>query len=231
MDDDPEFPMVPARPRDRPRLAWLMAREFARPNRRGGRVWWPVAVTTLPLYLVVALGPGVHHWRRRAVLVLHRPRRWWHIVKMFGLFVLVFLVAVVLLAVTPEGRLTLVLVGALLGVPALGVMVSRFAAWWAVRHRAREPQVDEPETVPGARPVARAEWRVTLVVAEPGLNAIDRIFEPFLLATVPAGTVVGATARNGHLLRVYQEKGFQLVDSASRKMVARVPARDGSVEA
>src|SRR5665647_2521002 len=64
-------PMTRRRFRDIPALAWLMAREFARPSRKVEPNLW-LAVGMLPVFVVASLDAGVYHWDRLAVLTVHR---------------------------------------------------------------------------------------------------------------------------------------------------------------
>lgn len=224
----PRLPMVRARLRDRPRLAWLMAREFARPDRNpdgSGRVNTCAAVMSMPFYLLVAADRGLFHWEYRAVITLHRT---WAL----GTWVRRLLVALTM-ALPPAALATVALRPVLAALTLLALSAVTGVAWAradmsrAAKHK--RAKAVTPQGPGAARPAVRlpwwwrARWNATAAAAEPGLEAMDAIFGPHLFATVPSGQSVEAMAATQYLAGKYQEKGFSPVAGKPRRVVARRP--------
>src|SRR5665647_243258 len=185
-------PMTRRRFRDIPALAWLMAREFARPSRKVEPNLW-LAVGMLPVFVVASLDAGVYHWDRLAVLTVHRTGLWLILHRL----VVVSALAVPLTmasVIADEIGVLRYLVGA-----AGALSVYAACAFWAahraaVKHAEKKKALEPPTEAPAPRVDGpadpRATWDISMGAAAPGLDAIHTLYGPLVRELVPSGCTV-----------------------------------------
>ena len=213
--------MTRRRLRDVPALAWLMAREFARPGREVRSGPW-LAAGMLPVFVMASMDAGVYHWDRLAVVTVHRTglRLWVH---RFGLVVALVAALSILYFIADSNGISAYfwgLVGVLLGFVAIAFVAAHRAAVRHARTKAHETpvvvRVEGPEGPP-------ATWDISMAATTPGMNAIPRLYAPEVRRRVPSRCTVSATPRNDYLAGVYALEGFQFRPGPKRKMHLTLP--------
>ena len=221
----PVGPMTPRRLRDVPALAWLMAREFARPGRDAEPNLW-LAVGMLPAFVVASMDAGVYHWDLLAVLTVHRT----------GLRLVLHRFAVVcglVVALSVVGLLADAL-GVSWYLAGFGVAVLAYLGYalWAssraaVKHAEKRKALEPPAEVPTARVDGpegpRATWDISMGAATPGMDAIHTLYGPLVRDLVPSGCTVDLIARNPYLADEYELEGFLFRPGSKRKMYLTLP--------